>query len=112
MNGNTSTSTAESALEDGTSAEITSEELHRVFSEPLRRATLAVLADASTPTSLESLAFDVESEQDADASGVDACSVALHHRHLPVLDEAGLVDYEPATNTIRSCHGSVQALVD
>jgi len=79
-----------------------------VFADPVRRTALAVLDDTSTPTSLETLAYGIESDPEADVACVDACSVALHHRHLPILDEAGLVDYDPPTNTIRSCHGSVR----
>ncbi|ACM58991.1 DUF7344 domain-containing protein [Halorubrum lacusprofundi] len=112
MNGKTSKSIAESALEDGSSSGITDDQLYRVFADPVRRTALAVLDDTSTPTSLETLAYGIESDPEADVACVDACSVALHHRHLPILDEAGLVDYDPPTNTIRSCHGSVQALVD
>jgi hypothetical protein len=31
----------------------------------------------------------------------DRLAINLHHRHLPKLDEAGIVDYDPRSNTAR-----------
>lgn len=81
-----------------------------MFAEPIRRATLAVLVDATMPTSLETLALELESRSSDLA--LEVSRVALHHRHLPKLDDAGLVEYDPATNTIESCHGAIEPLVD
>lgn len=94
----------------GVPTDLSGRELRRVFAEPVRRATLAVLVDATTPTSLETLATELECRSSELA--LDASRATLHHQHLPILDDAGLVEYEPATNTIESCHGAIEPLVD
>jgi len=38
---------------------------------------------------------------EATAEERDRLAINLHHRHLPKLDDAGIVDYDPRSNTAR-----------
>ena len=40
-------------------------------------------------------------EPDGDEETRERLKINLHHRHLPKLDEAGIVDYDPRSNTAR-----------
>lgn len=68
-----------------------------------RRATLDVLETIGDEVSLPELAAKVAAhEADAEPSSedVDDVATALHHRHLPKLRKAGLVEYDTDTETI------------
>lgn len=74
--------------------------LARALRHPVRRAVLSVVLDGPSPVRVERLAGAVETRT-ATAAGSDGNTVrslrpALHHRHLPLLDAASLVDREPA----------------
>lgn len=60
---------------------------------------LAATSDQSH--SLESLAAAVTQSDDADQ--FQAASLSLHHVHLPELDEADVVDYDPDSKTVEHC---------
>lgn len=90
--------------------EISENERHRLLADPHRRTVLAVVtaySEATTTTSLGELASDVDrrerSHGDDGMPGEDLL-VRLHHVHLPMLDEAGVVDYDPETKRI-ALHG-------
>lgn len=64
-----------------------------------RRAVLRHLAarDDAGPVVIEAVAAAVA----PDAADEERLRVRLHHRHLPALDDAGLVEYDPASRTVR-----------
>lgn len=75
------------------------EELSTVLADPRRKYALSVLAAGSTPAaSFEELAIGVTAFERAghDGEGPEAPSeeveVTLYHCHLPMLEEAGLVE--------------------
>lgn len=39
----------------------------------------------------------------ADTETVVSVALALHHVHLPMMDDWGLIDYAPAENRVESC---------
>jgi DNA-binding transcriptional ArsR family regulator len=71
--------------------------------EARRQTVLAVLESRSDPLTRTALAAAVATR---DANGtpaadrVDAVRVELHHVHLPKLDDAGLVDYDPEDDEV------------
>ncbi|WP_255171405.1 DUF7344 domain-containing protein [Natrononativus amylolyticus] len=79
------------------------------FSSVRRRRLCAVLASRSPPIALEDLAratAHLESEfENEPPPTVAEVAIALHHHHLPVLSDAGLIEYRPATNVIESTDG-------
>ena len=64
-----------------------------------RRAVLRHLAarDDDGPVVIEAVAAAVAPE----AADEERLRVHLHHRHLPALDDAGLVAYDPASRTVQ-----------
>lgn len=81
------------------SADLTDDEYYRLLDSRRRRVLLSVLAERDDSVSVGELArrvAEAESEDDAFAS-VDATSdirIDLHHVHLPMLDDHGVVEYD------------------
>ena len=75
-------------------------EAHRLLASPTRRTVLDELRDRRPDeVALPALARAVagrEAESDGQSLGVH-----LHHTHLPKLDAAGVVDYDPDAATVR-----------
>lgn len=77
----------------------TAESYHRLLAADRRRDVLAVLADSDRPLTRRELARRVVARtRDDDATPddhpdrpVDEAEIALHHRHLPPLLDAGVV---------------------
>ncbi|NKE38067.1 hypothetical protein GWG54_20190 [Natronococcus sp. JC468] len=74
--------------------------------EPRRQHTLRILLDRTSPLDLRELATNLtaaEQEQpllDVAPKDVDAIQAALHHVHLPKLEEAGLIDWNQSAGTV------------
>jgi len=96
--------------DDAQSPELTTEERHRLLSNERRRTVLRVLEHEAEATTLAALATAVaaaepdvdrsDSTVDEDATVDDAVQIELHHIHLPMLDDAGLVDYDGASKRV------------
>ena len=90
--------------DDAQSPELTTEERHRLLSNERRRTVLRVLEHEAEATTLAALATAVAAaEPDVDRSDStvdDAVQIELHHVHLPMLDCAGLVDYDGASKRV------------
>lgn len=89
---------------DGSDAQspMTTSEHHYLLASEQRRAVLRRLSEFSAVT-VSNLAEEVVEADDVertDASARDAVEAQLHHRHLPMLDEAGLVDYDTDANRV------------
>lgn len=81
--------------DDGTSIiGRTGSDYHRLVRDERRRRIVRVLLDRGTPIELSELATAVGTR--AENAGVaDDVSISLHHVHLPLLDDVGVVDYDP-----------------
>ncbi|UPV74258.1 helix-turn-helix domain-containing protein [Halorussus limi] len=77
--------------------DVAPEERCRLLGDSLRRRTLRALDPDERPVALSELRDRV-----ADGSDSDTVAVRLHHVHLPKLDEAGLVSYDPERNVVEA----------
>lgn len=85
----------------------------QALSDRNRRLTLSYLEDEDRSKSVETLAAEVVAEREdvsPDDVGDDerrAAAVKLYHVHLPTLDEAGLVSFDPEERTASRTTGGV-----
>lgn len=75
-------------------------ELFQVLESPRRRLVLSHLAGISSPASVDTLVtvlrrWERRQQATEEPPPREALRTSLHHVHLPMLDEAGLVDYRP-----------------
>lgn len=79
-------------------------ECHRLLASEQRRFVLDVLAGNTTPIGLEELSAGIAARKDGietvDDETIERMAIELHHNHLPRLDEAGLIEYEPDNQTV------------
>jgi predicted transcriptional regulator len=80
--------------------------LHRLLTSDRRRVVLELLKEQPLPIDTEELAILV-ARRSTDVDGiesdvVDRIALTLHHEHLPTLADAGIVEYQPASNSIES----------
>lgn len=73
--------------------DLTETDAHRVLSSARRRVVLDVLEDRRTEVALDDLSAAVASQED-DVASTKRVGITLHHEHLPMLDDVGLVDYD------------------
>ena len=71
------------------------DELFEALSKPPRRRVLTALADANPRDEAEFAPGDVASDERR-----AAVVTRLHHTHLPNLDEAGFIEWNPDSETI------------
>lgn len=81
-----------------------------------RRTTLATLTDVETPIEGEQLArYVAEAELESTESGipeetVERIHASLYHVHLPRLEAAGLVEYDPNSDVVVTDADDLKAL--
>lgn len=85
---------------------LTESEFHRVLADGRRRVALSLLSNRSMPMDLGELAEAMVARGDTDRGprdeDVDRVAITLHHQHLPVLTEAGVIRYDPASRRIEA----------
>lgn len=92
------------------------DDLYRVLTSPLRRELLAYLLETpqnSLSETARTLATRVESSERADCETQREIRTALHHTHLPLLADIGIVTYDRDDGTIqlRSLPGPVREVI-
>jgi hypothetical protein len=90
-------------------------ERHDLLASDRRRTVLAALDDRATPVELTALAAAV-ARREADTTGVGEdrlrrVTVALHHVHLPKLDDFGVVAYDPDARRVERVESAADARV-
>lgn len=88
--------------------------LLRALAHPCRREVLCLL-DAEPTWTLSELAANLGTVESVPTTVPDGdAELALHHRHLPLLVEAGLVERDVASDTIErgESFGAVREMVD
>lgn len=90
--------TESNSVEAVEEARIADGDRHRILASEHRRTTIAVLRSATTPIALDALAARVVDRNEGLAGmGIDAeenVAIGLHHNHLPLLDEMGVLAYD------------------
>jgi hypothetical protein len=81
-----------------------------------QRLVLAVLRDENAPVSRTALAREVIRREndgtDPTQAAVDATAIALHHKQLPTLSDAGIIDYDVETGRATyTNHPAVEELI-
>jgi len=109
-----SQTSSEQAGESNQVVELSASTRHRLLAAQQRRIVLELLADRTAPVDLEDLASSV-AERTADgptATSTDTRQTVtnLHHAHLPMLDDAGVVDYAPEENRVEAWEFADQLL--
>lgn len=87
--------------------DIAESERHRILSSRRRRLVLDALVDRSPPIDLGDLAADIaarEADQGLDSTEQEV-SISLYHKHVPLLSEVGVVDFDTESNCIVSHTG-------
>jgi len=83
----------ERASDDDLLEENATSKLHRILSNADRRVLMAELADeGATPTLADLVDIVVE---DPSAKARKRSRIELHHVHLPMLEDAGVLRYDP-----------------
>lgn len=82
------------------------ETIFSLLSDERRRHVVAALADRTTEITLDELVSTITSRNLAGSEATDPAAtkkrikIALHHVHLPKLDDAGVVEYDPDARTV------------
>jgi len=91
-------------FEDGTvRIDIDEDERHRLLADEERRAVIDVLDDRTGAVSMSDLADDVARESDGDSDRRNV-EIQLHHTHLPMFEDAGLVAYDRDAGLVDAHH--------
>lgn len=95
------------------------DQLCRALSHPIRRRVLVALADAATPLTARDVATEVASDESDDgrtepsSADVESVLISLVHVHIPVLEDANLIEYDSDSRIIYACNlDDVRPLLD
>lgn len=94
--------TAESGPEQAEAGELTDSERHRVLADERRRALLDVLAADPQPAGLGDVAGALAETAPCSDADVEDLLVSLHHVHLPLLDDVGVLEYDPERRRVQA----------
>jgi len=79
-------------------------ERHRLLASKQRRETLELLENRAMPLELQELAAGIADRQHGltprERRPVELIAAALHHNHLPMMDDFGVIDYRPSAKRI------------
>ncbi len=90
--------------------ELSTTDCHRLLADERRRTLLDVLGDSTLPVDLTTLAEDLATHDEDDAATVDELAISLHHRHLPMMDDLGVVDYDTDSRRVEVRRSSLELL--
>ena len=89
-----------------TLADLRPPDRHRLLTSERRRLTLDILEGTGTAVDLEELGRGIVAREDGidavDEEAVLRVAIALHHVHLPLIAEMGVLEYDPTTRVVRS----------
>lgn len=90
----------------GELAEVSTSEPHRLLAVERRRIALEILSEGEVPVTLDELAAAIatrEAERDVvEPDAIERVAISLHHAHLPMMEEFGVINYDLATARIES----------
>ncbi|WP_254272936.1 DUF7344 domain-containing protein [Haloarcula marina] len=94
----------DSERDDATGCDLDS--LFGVLASETRRRLLEHLDGGRDPVSVERLAVALAGDGVATAEQIQQTRVSLHHRHLPALHRAGLVEWDDTSATVQPIAGT------
>lgn len=91
---------------------ISESQRHRVLANECRRVLLKELEGHTDPVTLETLTSKIIAREDGNGeqSASDRLPILLHHAHLPLLDELGIVDYDSEDKIIEPRRAAVDGI--
>lgn len=84
-----------------TAADLSDDEQLQLLSNERRRAVLAVLAEAEVPLTVDEIAPAVERRVPGNPHR-RTVRVSLHHVHLPMLADLGVLEYDPDDHRVEA----------
>lgn len=82
---------------------------YRVLASEERRIVLDTL-EGTTSVSLDTLASEV-TERNRDTNTEEQAKIALVHQHLPMLSDAGVVEFDRETGDVTHSESALEALL-
>lgn len=79
--------------------DLSADERYDLLAAERRRLVVDALAERSAPVALDDLAEAV-AEREADESAAQRVAVSLHHVHLPLMADLGILDYDTGANRV------------
>lgn len=87
--------------------DLTESDRHRLLAAERRRQALDILVGQTPSVDLADLAAAVATRDPdidaADGQAVTRVAASLHHFHLPMMADYGVIDYDPMVNRVTSC---------
>jgi len=84
--------------------DLTETERHRLFASERRRILTTILSTHTPPVDLETLAEKIVDRdiaiESADVGVVDRMTTVLRHKHLPILSDMEIIEFDADTNQI------------
>ena len=97
-------STESNTVEPGGSSAFAENDWYRLLADERRQTAIEVLASTSSPIDLDVVATQMAvSESDSVAveeGAVERMAIALHHKHLPLMDDLGVIAYDSNEKSI------------
>jgi len=91
--------------DDGrTVIDLGADEHHGLLRAERRRAALDALRGTGTPVALDELTEAVAAREGTEptAEATDRIAISLHHVHLPLMADLGVLDYDPADHRVET----------
>ena len=92
-------------IDEGEAIGLNEDEVHRLLAAERRRLTLDILSEGG-PWELEELATELlarENRDPADEHAVQRAMIALYHRHLPLMDDLGAIEFDRRSKRVDGC---------
>ena len=96
-----------------TAAEISEREQCRLLADERRRTIVAALAEQSSPVTLGELATTLGARETSrgNRDSHRTLEVRLHHVHLPLMADVGVIDYDPGENRVEPRQSRLEQLL-
>lgn len=97
-----------------TTAEISEPERCRLLADERRRTALTVLAERSSAVTLTALATALGARESGRIDEQDShqmLEIRLHHVHLPLMDDVGVVDYDHEEHRVEPRQSRLEQLL-
>lgn len=85
--------------------------LLEVLAHPVRMQLYATLRERDSPSSVEQLATALADSEAVSLSSTDEARIALHHSHLPAMDDVGALEFDRQSGTVRRSDRSTPSMM-